>query len=302
MDENLKKEFDYDALMECVRKLSEKHSFLQFSYLTESVMGKGIPMLTLGAGKKEIYYVGAHHGAERITAAVLICFLNDFCALASAGATVFGMNLEYIMKSRTLHIIPMLNPDGVDISAGKLSRDSLWYERLVRMNNASDDFSLWQANANGVDLNHNYDAGFEEYKQIENSLGINVGCATRYSGERPESEPETGALCNFLRFNSPTALMTLHTQGKEIYYKSGSTCPTASKFAAVRLARLTGYTLSTPVKEAAFGGLTDFCIQKLGIPAFTIECGRGRNPLPPRDLSLIYASLREALFTFPTMF
>ena len=142
----------------------------------------------------------------------------------------------------------------------------------------------------------------EEYKQIENSLGINVGCATRYSGERPESEPETGALCNFLRFNSPTALMTLHTQGKEIYYKSGSTCPTASKFAAVRLARLTGYTLSTPVKEAAFGGLTDFCIQKLGIPAFTIECGRGRNPLPPRDLSLIYASLREALFTFPTMF
>lgn len=301
MTESLRKEFDYDALMKCVRTLSDTYPFLQFSYLTESVMGRGIPLITLGEGEKEIYYIGAHHGAERITAAVLIKFIHEFCALAKVGATVFGMNLAYIMRRRTLHIIPMLNPDGVDISANGVQRDSLWYTRLVNMN-TSDDFSLWQANANGVDLNHNYDAGFDEYKEIEKSLGISGGCATRYSGQRPESEPESGALCNFLRFNSPTALMTLHTQGQEIYYTSGGMCPRQSKLSAVRLSRLTGYTLSKPRGAAAYGGLTDFCIQKLGIPAFTLECGRGKNPLPPRDLPLIYATLREALFAFPSMF
>ena len=52
------------------------------------------------------------------------------------------------------------------------------------------DFTHWQANARGVDLNHNYDAGFLEYKQIEAEQGILGGGPTRYSGECPESEPE----------------------------------------------------------------------------------------------------------------
>lgn len=301
MKEYLKKEFDYSALMDCVRILSEKYDFLKFSYLTESVMGKGIPMLSIGEGEKQIYYVGAHHGAERITAAVLIKFIYEFCALAKIGATAFGINLEYIMKSRTIYIIPMLNPDGVDISANGVKTDSLWYTRILNMN-GNDNFSLWKANANGVDLNHNYDSGFDEYKRMEKALGINGGCATGYSGESPHSEPEVGALVNFLRFNMPRALITLHSQGEEIYYTSRERCPKGSKLAALKLARLSGYSLSIPKGTAVYGGLTDYCIEKLGIPSFTIECGKGKNPLPPKDLPMIYARLREALFLFPTMF
>ena len=39
--------------------------------------------------------------------------------------------------------------------------------RGLKYNQQSDDFSHWQANARGVDLNHNYDSGFYEYKKIE---------------------------------------------------------------------------------------------------------------------------------------
>ena len=297
----LKKEFDYAALMRTVRVLAECYDFLGFSYLTESVLGRGVPMITVGEGEKQIFYIGAHHGAERITSAVLIKFVAEFCAHAKRGTAVCGMNLNYIMKSRTLCIIPMLNPDGVEISANGAQNDSMLYPRLVRMN-GSHDFTLWQANARGVDLNHNYDANFAEYKKLEPTLGICGGCASKYSGEYPESEPETGALCNYLRFNKPTALMTLHTQGREIYYTSGGKCTQASKAAAAKLASLTGYKLNIPEGTAAYGGLTDFCIQKLGIPAFTLECGKGKNPLPKNDMPLIYSDLKKALFTFPSMF
>ena len=295
-------DFDYDALMRCAWLLSANYPFLGFGYIGESAAGRGIPLFTLGEGKKEVYFVGAHHGAERITAAVLVRFLAELCDGIARDAVCYGVNLAYLLRSRTLYILPMLNPDGAQIAAGKADKASLFYPRLVAMNGGSEDFTHWQANVRGVDLNHNYDAGFAAYKKLEPSLGITGGAPTRFSGEAPESEPEVGALCNFLRFNAPTALMTLHTQGREIYYTSRGACPRGAGAAARRLAALTGYRLAAPDGAAAYGGLTDYCIEALGIPAFTLECGKGQNPLPPADAPILYGEVRRALFGFPLLF
>ncbi len=297
----LSNKFDYSALMECAWLLSQSYEFFQFSYLTESVMGRGIPMFRMGEGSKEFYYIGAHHGAEGITGALLLRFIGEFAELASRHATLMGVNLDYILRSRSLYFIPVLNVDGVDIAVNGVSKDNLIYTRLVGMN-GSEDFTGWQANARGVDLNHNYDSGFSAYKEIEKSLGITGGANTRYSGERPESEPETGALCNYLRFNHPTAVLSLHTQGREIYYTSGGKGLPSSHAVARRLASFCGYKLAEPSGSAAYGGLTDFCIEKLQVPAFTFECGRGKNPLPASALPELYAEMRKVLFLFPTLF
>ena len=48
--------------------------------------------------------------------------------------------------------------------------------------------------------------------------------------------------------------------------------------------------------------MTDYCIEKLGIPAFTLECGKGKNPLPPADAPILYGEIRKALFGFPMLF
>jgi g-D-glutamyl-meso-diaminopimelate peptidase len=298
---DFERECDYAMLIDVATQLSNRFSFLDFNYLGESVMGRGIPLFKIGCGEKKIYYIGAHHGAERITATLLLKFVYEFCLYHSKGINIFGINTEFVAKFYTLIIIPMLNPDGVEIALGRVGEDSLFYERLVRMN-GSADFKKWQANARGVDLNHNYDAGFDEYKAIEKSLGISGGAPTRFSGETPESEPETSVLCNYFRFFMPRAVMTLHTQGREIYYTSGGEYPKGAKTVAMHLASLSGYTPSEPNGTAAYGGLTDFCIQKLGVPSFTVECGKGQNPLPPNHTNEIYAELRRALFTFPTMF
>ena len=204
------------------------------------------------------------------------------------------------MKNRCLYFVPLLNPDGADIQIHGESAGREQVERLVFYNGGSTDFSQWQATARGVDLNHNYDAGFSDYKKIERQRGIYGGAPTRYSGEYPESEPETAALAGFIRRHEAIRMViTLHTQGEEIYYSSGDCEPPASARIASLFGRMTGYRVTKAEGMAAYGGLTDWYIRTYNRPSFTFECGRGKNPLPQEQAGDIYEDIREALFTAP---
>lgn len=197
----------------------------------------------------------------------------------------------------------MLNPDGVNYQIHGLEKSNPLYDRVLQMNGNSSDFSHWQANARGVDLNHNYDAGFSEYKSLEAENQILGGAPTRYSGTAPESEPEVAYLCNFIRFHKNLCgVLTLHTQGEEIYYQSGNQTPAKFESIAKKLAQMSGYKLTHAEGLASYGGLTDWCVQNQGLPSFTIECGKGKNPLPITCAFPVYANLRRLFFLFPTMF
>ena len=61
------------------------------------------------------------------------------------------------------------------------------------------------------------------------------------------------------------------------------------------LALTSGY---RPVENeglASHGGFKDWFISAFDRPGFTIEIGRGENPLPLRDLKPIYDRLREMM-------
>ena len=293
--------FDHAALMERVHSLADTYSFVTFSYIGTSILDRAIPILHIGSGERRVLYVGAHHGMEWITSLVLMQFLEELCETIEKKRRVCGIYPCYLLDGYTLSILPMLNPDGVEYQIHGVSEDNPLRERLLEMNGGSSDFSSWQANARGVDLNHNYDAGFEEYKRIECEQGIKKGAPTRYSGECAESEPEVTALCNLIRFSAPwRGVMTLHTQGEEIF---APPCKTAKRSAitAKKLSQLSGYRLSRAEGLAAYGGMSDWCAEKLSIPAFTMECGRGKNPLPITQISSIYAAMRPSLFLFPTI-
>ena len=298
------RELSYNELIENLTQLSSNHPVVEFSYIGNSILDRPIPLITLGDknAEKSVLYVGTHHACENICTSVLLRFINEYIGAYERFGQICQINMHYLNKMRKIHIVPMLNPDGVEYRLHGLENNNPIKDRVIAYNEGND-FSKWQSNARGVDLNHNYNAYFEEYKEIERARGITNG-KTKYSGEYPESEPEVSALCSFIRYNQDNldAVLSLHTQGEEIYYSSRGKIPKKSYHVSKILSRMTKYSLSEPSDTASYGGLTDWLINELDIPAFTIECGKGENPLPISQLPIIYASLRELLFTFPILF
>ena len=172
----------------------------------------------------------------------------------------------------------------------------------MRQNGGSGDFRHWQANARGVDLNHNYDAGYEAYREKEREAGITGGCPTRYSGAYAGSEPEVAALCRFLSLLRPALILTLHTQGEEIFYHPTDPPIAGAQETGARLARLSGYRLGSADGMAAYGGMSDYAAERLRLRSYTVECGRGCNPLPIRQGPEIYMRLRRMLFASAGMY
>lgn len=259
---------------ELVAYLLARHPALALGEIGKSTRARPLHCFRIGEGKQNVLYVGAHHGTEWITSLLLYRFLDDL------SLAVFRRGMGDLLQKCTLFVIPMLNPDGVEIALSG---------------------SYWQANARGVDLNHNYDAGFAAYKSLEREAGITGPCPTRYSGTHPFSESETAALRDFLQETRPALTLTLHTQGEQIFYRPTLPPVAGARSAALALAALTGYRLGTAEGMAAYGGMSDYVAEVLRLPAFTLECGLGKNPLPITAGEGIYRRLRRALFFAPLL-
>ena len=293
--ERVEKDFSHAYSCEACREIGNGNGCVYYGSIGKSLLGRELSLLRLGRGKRNIIYVGTHHAMEWHTGVVLILFADDYVRRYSEGDSY----VKHLFEEFSIWVIPVLNPDGVELRRQGGIAGGLLCKRLRKMNGESDDFTLWQANARGVDLNHNYNSGFSEYKKLEEEMGITCGSPTKYSGEFPESEPESAALAVFTRTLSPEAVVSLHTQGEEIYYTGGGVRLDSAEKKALSFAGLTGYEPQIPTGTAAYGGYCDYTTEKLGIPSLTVECGLGENPLPNSAVTEIYGKISNALFSFP---
>ena len=55
--------FDYGRMTEVIRSLCEQYPFLGFRYLGNSILGREIPLLTLGTGHRKILYTSPKEGS-----------------------------------------------------------------------------------------------------------------------------------------------------------------------------------------------------------------------------------------------
>lgn len=189
--------------------------------------------------------------------------------------------------------VPLVNPDGALLSEIGIDTAPKTHRQALIDMNGGEDFALWKANGRGVDLNVNFPALWG--KGVKNTR---LAGAENYIGERPFSEVETLALKNFTLQVRPDYTVSYHTKGEEIYwhfYQSTHTCRRDMRLAEA-LSRATGYPLAQAFGSA--GGYKDWCIQSLGISAFTVEAGADRfsHPLGGTALSDIIEKNRTAIY------
>ncbi len=284
---------DYEGLCAASQRLKQMYKNIQCFSIGRSVLGRGITAYLIGTGSPSIIYVGAHHALEYLTSMVLVKFANELCEHMVTGEKLYGYNVANIMSRKSIYIVPMLNPDGVDIHLHGAYGAGLLREKVYRI--TEGDFSDWQANARGVDLNHNYNAGWALLRNMEIDEGITGPAPGRFGGYRPESEPETHALCNLCRRMLFHRAYAFHSQGEEIYWKYGEHTPRNSFELAQLLANSCGYKVSQPEGLAAHGGFKDWFISVFARPGYTVEIGLGKNPLPSSDLEPVYEKLKNLL-------
>ncbi|MBR3289998.1 MAG: M14 family metallocarboxypeptidase, partial [Clostridia bacterium] len=238
-------------------------------------------------------FAAAVHAQEWLTCLLLLRFCEEVCESLKTGTSLHGVTLWRAMQGRSLLFVPAVNPDGVEIALHGCDAAGSRADFVRGL--GGDTPGLWQANARGVDLNHNFNAGFDKLQALEQKNGIAAPAPRRYGGPAPESEPESAAVAALCRRVRPAHLLALHSQGEVIYWKYGHRTPQQSAMMARVLAASAGYALEEPEALASHGGLKDWFIEAFGRPGFTVECGRGQNPLPLSDFIPVYRKIREML-------
>lgn len=273
--------------------ITANYFFVGTEVIGKSILGKPIECYTIGNKKKKILFCGAFHGMEWITSLVLYKFIINICDSIINHKKIQNEKLWEYFTDVSLAVIPCVNPDGVEIciNGSKASKSLESYIEYISNGNTAS----WQANAMGVDINHNFNADWQSLKKKEIAMGITTPRASRYGGVVAESEPETITLTDFCRKNEIVSATAFHTQGEEIYWSFGENTPPESEKIAKKMAELSTYTLSQPESIATGGGFKDWVIDELHIPAFTLELGKGKNPLSISQLQSIYDKIEAML-------
>ncbi len=216
-----------------------------------SFKGRPIWAFTCGNGPKSLHINASVHANEWITTIVL---LRWFMKMNRRYRKTY-LNEDAIK----IWVVPLVNPDGVD---------------LVMNGRRSD----WKANARGVDLNDQFPAGWEVERKRRGKLKAG---ARDFGGDAPLSESESMALHDLVKRTSPDAVVALHTQGREIYYNYRDFEPRDAAWLAKQMGLAVTKNAYRAVKLSnSDAGFKDWFIQEFRKYGFTIEMGSGVNPLP----------------------
>ena len=272
-------------------EIAEQYPFCTTELLTNTAFQRPIRSLVIGEGERQVIFSAAHHANEWITALVLLKFAEDLAEAIRTEGKIFGVDAQTVSRAATVHIIPMVDPDGVDLVVGVIDPGNIQFDLAQRL--ARDYPSVpfpngWKANLLGVDLNLQYPAGWLQAREIKFSQGFTTPGPRDYVGRAPLNQLETQALAEYTERVDPAVVLAYHSQGKEIYWQFRDYEVPGARALGEEFARLSGYELTEVPYNSSFAGYKDWFIQQFRRPGYTIEVGEGINPLPLSQFDEIY--------------
>ena len=274
----------------CVRGIAARYPFVKTGEVGKSVMGKTLWYMSLGSGEKTVFYNAAHHANEWITTPLLLRFAEELAEAYAYKGGVFGCRAADVLAGSHIYIAPCVNPDGMDLVTGELNSGEYYSSaRRIAGNYPQIPFpSGWKANIRGTDLNLQYPAGWEKARENKFAQGVISPAPADYVGTAPLSAPESRAMYDFTLSLSPGLVLAYHTQGEVIYWKYLDYEPANSRAIAETFSAVSGYAVEETPYASGFAGYKDWFIQDFDRPGYTIEAGRGVNPLPLSQFEKIY--------------
>lgn len=263
--------------------------------LAQTADGRQVQLLVVGdpqAGKK-IFVNAGIHGREYITSQLVMKQTAVFLEHLRDGDSYKEQPYRSLMDDCAVYVVPMVNPDGISISQQGMEgiltetvRENV--ERIAALDGQTleeDYLTKWKSNGNGVDLNRNFDALWEEYQDPAGHPS-----ADHYKGTSPGCEAESAALISLTREQQFLRTISYHTQGSVIYWYFAQEGELYEKTLAFgeRISRLTGYSLDSNYEALDPAGYKDWAIASEKIPSLTIEVGRETSPVPWEQMEEIW--------------
>ncbi len=274
-----------------ILELVGAYPFLRTEVIGTSAFQRPLRTLVIGNGPRKVLYSASHHANEWITSLVLLKYTEELAAAIRAGGSICDTPAQTILETSTIYMVPMVDPDGVDLVTGAIPPGSISYEAARRL---ADNYPTipfpggWKANLLGVDLNLNYPAGWLQAREIKFSQGYTQPGPRDYVGRAPLGQLESRALAEYTRLIDPGLVLAYHSQGKEIYWQFGSYFVPGAEELGRAFAEASGYRLADPAFASSFAGYKDWFIQEFRRPGYTVEVGQGENPLPLSQFDEIY--------------
>lgn len=280
-----------DVVLDCLGLAERYPGIIAADSLCTTFDGRQVPHLLIGDVKasKHVLIMGAIHAREYMTSQLVmkqtIAFLE---AMESGTASYKGVSLAELMQDTAIHVLPLANPDGVTIS--QLGPQALHTEAARRKVNeiaaldgggSAQYYLRWKANAEGVDLNRQFDGRWAEYKDPAGHPS-----SDHYKGTSPLCTAEAAAFAELTLRYPFKRTISYHEQGGVIYWyfgQQGSLLDETKAFADA-ISAVTGYPEDANYQKLDPAGYKDWAIEKLGIPSLTVEVGSGTCPLPASQL------------------
>lgn len=274
-----------------IQEITAAYPFCRSELLATTAFQRPIRTLVIGNGPRKVIYSASHHANEWITTLVLLKFAEELARAISENGRIGGADARQIADTATIYMVPMVDPDGVDLVVGAIQPGEIQYETARRLTDNYPGIPFpdgWKANLLGVDLNLQYPAGWLQAREIKFSQGFTRPGPRDFVGRAPLGQIESRALAGYTEFIDPELVLAYHTQGKVIYWQFQDYVVPGARALAEEFARVSGYALEDVPFESSFAGYKDWFIQRFRRPGYTIEVGEGENPLPLEQFDQIY--------------
>ena len=283
-----------------IQQIVQTYPFCRTELIGRTAFQRPLRTLVIGNGPRKVLYAAAQHANEWITALILLKFAEELAQAIAENGMIFGVEARQLSQAATIYMVPLANPDGVDLVTGAISPDTVPYETaraLAAFYPAIPFPEGWKANLQGVDLNLQYPAGWLQAREIKFSQGFTRPGPRDYVGRAPLSQPESRALAGYTEYIDPELVLAYHSQGEVIYWQFRDYQVPGARELGEEFARVSGYSLEDTPFESSFAGYKDWFIQEYRRPGYTIEVGMGENPLPLSQFDAIYADNIGILIT-----